>query len=62
MLDAFSGWYGELEWWFVKGISGLLVDGLVKLANIFFYCISATKKPAQHCNLVSGLQASIFKV
>ena len=48
-------------------ISGLLVDGLIMLAKHFlclFCCLSATKMPAQPCNLVSGLQswsASILK-
>ena len=41
-------------------ISGLLVDSLIMLARQFlcvFCYISATKEPAQHCNLVSGLQS-----
>ena len=39
--------------------SGLLVDSLIMLARLFcgFCYISATKEPAQRCNLVSGLQS-----
>ena len=41
-------------------ISGLLVDDLIMLARHFlclFWCISATKKLAQPCNLMSVLQS-----
>ena len=41
-------------------ISGLLVDSLIMLARrvLCRFCyISATKEPAQPCNLVSGLQS-----
>ena len=41
-------------------VSGLLVDSLIMLARrvLCWFCyISATKEPAQPCNLVSGLQS-----
>ena len=41
-------------------ISSLLVDGLIILVRTIFSVdlATATQKPAQHCNLMSGLQSS----
>ena len=66
-MESSNGCFWPCEGSGLARISGLLVDGLVVLNRHFFcwFChISATKKPAQPCNLVSGLQswsASILK-
>ena len=66
------GWFQQMSFLGLNGgfrpcegpglarISGLLVNSLIMLARRFFcgfYCISATKEPAQPCNLISGLQS-----
>ena len=59
-VECSNGGFRPCEGPGLARISGLLVDSLIMLARrvLCWFCyISATKEPAQPCNLVSGLQS-----
>ena len=59
-VECSNGGFRPCEGPGLARVSGLLVDSLIMLARrvLCRFCyISATKEPAQPCNLVSGLQS-----